>query len=57
MREIIIAKDIPDELVLAVQRVPGVSLYRYKLAVSVELVSPQTATAHALSSIIRVTDA
>src|SRR5262249_17240118 len=45
-RGIIIAKDIPEDLVLAVQRVPGVSLYSYKLAVSVELVSSQTATAH-----------
>jgi hypothetical protein len=41
-RGVIIAKDIPDELVLAVQRVPGVSLYRYKLAVSVELVAPKS---------------
>lgn len=39
-RGIIIAKDIPGELELAVQRVPGVSLYRYKLAVSVEVVAP-----------------
>lgn len=31
-----------DDLVLAVQRVPGVSLYRYKLSVSVELVSSRT---------------
>jgi hypothetical protein len=38
-RGIIIAKDIPDDLLLAVQRVPGVLLFRYKLAVSVELVS------------------
>ncbi len=40
-RGMIIAKEIPDELVLAVQRVPGVSLYRYNLSVSVELVSPK----------------
>jgi len=44
-RGIIIAKDIPDELVLAIQRVPGVSLYRYKLAVSVELVAPKSPAA------------
>jgi hypothetical protein len=41
-RGIIIAKDIPDELVLAIRRVPGVSLYRYKLAVSVELIVPKS---------------
>jgi Endonuclease NucS len=41
-RGIILAKDIPDDLVLAVQRVPGVSLYNYKLAVSVELVAPKS---------------
>lgn len=38
-RGIIIAKEISDDLVLAVQRVQGVSLYRYKLSVSVERVS------------------
>lgn len=38
-RGIIIAKEIPEELALAVQRTPGVSLHRYKLAVSVELVA------------------
>jgi RecB family endonuclease NucS len=38
-RGMIIAKEIPDDLALAVQRVPGVSLYRYNLSVSVELVS------------------
>lgn len=37
-RGMIIAKDIPDDLVLAVQRVPGVSLLRYTLSVSVEAV-------------------
>jgi endonuclease len=37
-RGLIIAKEIPDDLVLAVQRVPGVSLARYKLSVSVETV-------------------
>lgn len=41
-RGVIIAKEISDDLVLAVQRVPGVSLYRYKLSVSVELVSSRT---------------
>ena len=40
-RGMIIAKDIPNDLMLAVQRVPGVSLSRYHLAVSVELVSPK----------------
>lgn len=35
-RGMIIAKEIPDDLLLAVQRVPGVSLYRYNLCVSVE---------------------
>lgn len=35
-RGMIIAKEIPDDLVLAVRRVPGVSLYRYNLSVSVE---------------------
>jgi hypothetical protein len=35
-RGIIIAKDIPDDLVLAVKRAPGVSLCRYKLSVSIE---------------------
>ena len=38
-RGIIIAKEIPSDLALAVQRVPGVSLYRYNLSVSVELVT------------------
>jgi hypothetical protein len=37
-RGMIIAKDIPDDLVLAVHRVPGVSLLRYSLSVSVEAV-------------------
>jgi hypothetical protein len=35
----IIAKDISDDLILAVQRVPGVALARYHLTVSVEPVS------------------
>jgi hypothetical protein len=39
-RGMIIAKGIPDDLLLAVQRVPGVSLHRYSLSVSVELVFP-----------------
>jgi len=38
-RGIIIAKDISDDLILATQRVQGVSLYRYKLSVSVEQVT------------------
>lgn len=40
-RGIIIAKEIPDDLMLAVQRAPGVSLCRYHLAVSVESVWPK----------------
>jgi hypothetical protein len=40
-RGVILAKDIPDDLVLAIQRAPDVSLYRYKLAVSVEFVAPK----------------
>lgn len=38
-RGMIIAKEIPDDLVLAVQRVPGLSLYHYNLSVSVEPVT------------------
>jgi len=38
-RGMIIAKEIASDLALAVQRVPGVSLYRYNLSISVELVS------------------
>ena len=38
-RGMIIAKEIPDDLMLAVQRVPGVFLFRYHLNVSVEPVS------------------
>ena len=38
-RGIIVAKEITDDLILAVQRVQDVSLYRYKLSVSVEQVS------------------
>jgi RecB family endonuclease NucS len=34
-RGIIIAKDIPEDLILAAQRVPGVSLCRYNLSVSI----------------------
>jgi Endonuclease NucS len=39
-RGMIIAKEIPDDLMLAVQRVPGVSVAHYHLTVSVELISP-----------------
>ena len=42
-RGMIVAKEIPNDLLLAVQRVTGVSLARYKLAVSVELVSSKPA--------------
>jgi hypothetical protein len=38
-RGIVIAKEITDDLVLAAQRVQGVTLFRYKLSVSVERVS------------------
>ena len=37
-RGIIVAKDISDNLILAVQRVQGAPLYRYKVAFSVEQV-------------------
>jgi hypothetical protein len=40
-RGMIIAKDIPDDLILAVRRVPGVALYRYHLSVSVDPVLPE----------------
>lgn len=46
-RGMIIAKDIPDDLRLAVQRVAGVSLFRYHLAVTLEAV-PSKASAVAL---------
>lgn len=38
-RGIIVAKEISKELKVSVQRVPGVSLYQYKLNVSVEKIS------------------
>jgi hypothetical protein len=38
-RGIIVAKEISDDLVLAAQRVQGVSLYRYTLSVSVQRVA------------------
>ena len=38
-RGAILAKEITDDLLLAVKRVQGVSLFRYKLSVSVEKVS------------------
>ncbi|MGH8644731.1 MAG: endonuclease NucS domain-containing protein [Gammaproteobacteria bacterium] len=38
-RGIIIAREIPEDLALTVERVPGLQLYRYSLSVSVELVS------------------
>jgi hypothetical protein len=41
-RGMIVAKEIPDDLILAAQRAPGVSLYRYNLSVSVEAVSPKS---------------
>ncbi len=43
-RGMIIAKEIPGDLKLAVQRVPGVSLYRYNLSVSLELVTGKAIT-------------
>jgi hypothetical protein len=41
-RGMIIAKEISDDLILAVQRVPGVSVSRYNLSVTVELVSAKS---------------
>jgi hypothetical protein len=41
-RGLIIAKEIPNDLVMAVQRAPGVSLARYKLSVSIEAVHTST---------------
>ncbi len=41
-RGMIVARDIPDDLMLAAERVPGVSLFRYRLSVSVEPVLPKT---------------
>ncbi|MBM3319804.1 MAG: DUF91 domain-containing protein [Candidatus Eisenbacteria bacterium] len=38
-RGVIVAKEISEDLILATQRVQGVSLYRYKLSVSVERVT------------------
>ncbi len=38
-RGIVVAKEITDDLVLAAQRVQGVSLFRYTLSVAVEKVS------------------
>ena len=32
-------KEIPDDLILAVQRAPGIPLYKYNLSVSVEPVA------------------
>jgi hypothetical protein len=40
-RGIIVAREISDDLAVAIQRVPGVSLYRYRMSVSVEQVSRQ----------------
>lgn len=37
-RGIIVAREIPDDLKLAASRVPGVTLYRYRLTVTVEAV-------------------
>jgi len=41
-RGLIIAKEIPDALILAVQRASGVTLARYKLSVSIEAVPTRT---------------
>jgi isocitrate dehydrogenase len=40
-RGTIIAKEITHDLILAVQRVPGVTLCRYDLSVTVEAVAPK----------------
>ena len=37
-RGIIVAKEIPDELIMAVQRLPEVALFRYRIALTVEAV-------------------
>ena len=37
-RGVIVARDIPDDLLLATQRVSGVSLYRYRVSMVVEAV-------------------
>lgn len=37
-RGIIVARDIPDDLLIATNRVSGVSLYRYRVSMSVERV-------------------
>lgn len=39
-RGVIVAKEITDDLILAVQRVQGVTLYRYSLSIAVEQVFP-----------------
>ncbi len=39
-RGMIIAKEIADDLRIAVERVPGVSLHQYKLSVTLQQVSP-----------------
>jgi len=38
-RGIIVAEDISEDLITAARRVPGISLFRYKIAMSVEPVS------------------
>ncbi len=39
-RGMIVANEITDDLITAVQRVPGVSLARYSLNVAIEMVHP-----------------
>ena len=37
-RGVIVAREIPDDLLLAVQRLPEVTLFHYKIAMTVEAV-------------------
>jgi hypothetical protein len=39
-RGIIVAKEIPEDLVVAAQRLPEVALFRYKIAMTADLVKP-----------------
>jgi endonuclease NucS-like protein len=43
-RGMIVAREIPDDLVLAVQRVQGVGLYRYKISITAEPVGKAIAS-------------
>lgn len=41
-RGMIVARDISQDLAVAVQRAPGVTLYQYRLSVSLEAVSRES---------------